>query len=76
MSVHFRPDYFKFPRQYFSKLNESISESYYYTSSDRTMLQAFFEINISKLPSRFPQASTASTATVNDVGPMGLSELA
>ena len=38
----FRPDYFKFPHQYFSKLNDSITESYYYTSSYRMMLQVFF----------------------------------
>ena len=76
MSVHFRPDYFKFPRQYFGKLNDSISESRYYTSSDRTTLHAFFEVNISKLPLRFPPALTARTTMINDVGPMGLSESA
>ena len=58
MSVHFRPDYFNFPHQYFSKLNDSISESRYCTSSDRTMLWAFFEVNISKLPSWFLLALT------------------
>ena len=34
VSVHFRPDYMKFPHQYLGKLNDSISESHYYTSSD------------------------------------------
>ena len=34
VSVHFRSDYLKFLHLYFSKLNDSISESRYYTSSD------------------------------------------
>ena len=34
VSVHFRPDYLKFLRKFFGKLNDSISESCYYTSSD------------------------------------------
>ena len=34
LSVYFRPDYFKFLRQYFAKLNDSISESRYYTTID------------------------------------------
>ena len=38
----------------------------------RTM--GFFNVNISKLPSQFPPASTASTATVNGAGPLVLSE--
>ena len=42
----------------------------------RTMLLAFFEVNNSKLPSRFQPASTARTTMVNDMGPMGLSESA
>ena len=55
-----------FPNQYFSKLNGSISESRYYTSSDSMNdVAGFFEVNISKLPSRIPPDSTVLTATVN-----------
>ena len=67
VSVHFRPDYFKLPSQYFGKLNNSICESCYYTSSDSYNDAAgFFEVNISKLPSQFLPVSTARTTMVND----------
>ena len=66
MPALFRPDYFKFPCQCFGKLHDGISESYY-TSSDSDVA-GFFEVNISKLTSRFLPASTAHAAMINDTG--------